>query len=111
MSSEAHMLTWWEFEELIEHLEGRPDIWTQSDENPFLWMRCAQTWSTGEVLETPACALYFLPPANAESPYRMFQMQRMTMSAWSDDEVLAYVEQLLQHWTSYGHRTALTKFL
>ena len=53
-------LTWWEYEDLLEHLRSREDIWIQSEENPFLWLRVDD--------EAASClALSFSPPADAES--------------------------------------------
>ena len=95
-------LTWWEYDELLEHLHNREDIWTQSEENPLLWMR-----SMGD---EACCAVLVTPPANPDAPYRQYQASSIPM-AWDEEKSGKYLIDLASHWTTYGHRMAVEKLL
>ena len=98
-------LAWWEYDELLEHLQDRPDIWTHDPEvNPFLWLRQDRPWSEAEpVAQEPAVGLNFLPPGSPDSPYRMYGVQILPLS-WAEADCEAYVSRLIGSWTSYGLR-------
>lgn len=103
-------LTFWEYDELLEHLSDREDIWTHSEENELLWMRSAISWETGVEESLPAYALLFNPPKDLASPYRIWGLDTHTIG-WTADVVDSHVERLLEHWTSYGQRKAASKLL
>jgi hypothetical protein len=89
-------LTFWEAEELLEHCVKRDDIWMQSEENPYLWLR---TDGSGDSL----CAILIVPPPDETSPYRRYGLDIIPMT-YSQGESEEYVRKLLRHWTLYGHR-------
>ena len=83
-----------EYNELREHLRDRPDIWTELPNG--LWAR--------SVDDVPQLALV-LTPKNGTVDLRVVP------SGWDDDECTKYIENLLAHWTSYGQRLRIQKFL
>jgi hypothetical protein len=100
-------LTWWEVDELLEHLSSRSDLWTQSSDDPRVWMR------TDTRSEPPADAFgLFLgsPTAVASGSFRIFALHAIPMT-WSPDYVQAYVLWLLKHWTTYQRRQVVSSFL
>lgn len=95
-------ITWWEYAELLDHLNSRPDIW-KSDEG--LWIR---TFNENE--ETLiGLGLQFIPPEET-GPYRMYSLQP-TPVQWSESEVDAYLEKLCFYWTSYSTRVEFAKLM
>lgn len=105
-------LTWWEYDELTEHLNDRPDIWTCDPEtNPWLWMRMDRPYSEFDtVQQEPAAGFQFLPPKDPESPYRQFSVMVVPMS-WDGEACDDYLTKLLFGWTSYGQRLERTELL
>jgi hypothetical protein len=99
-------ITWWEAEELFEHLTERDDIWTQSDDNPWLWMRSVSLQEREEAV----LALSFQPPADESSPYRCYALTVLPM-AWPLERCARYLQDLLVHWTMFGERVRIERFL
>lgn len=95
------ILTWWEIEELEEHLNGRPDIWT-ADETYGMWLRTDGS-------DNPVLGLKFLGP-NSTGPYRKFKVQCIPLG-WSVEQCDEYLDRLCTKWTSYGFRTAVFSLL
>ena len=95
-------LTWWEYDELLEHLHDREDIWMQSEENPLLWMRTQE--------DEAVCALYVTLPADATAQFRQYQIAAIPM-AWDEERSRTYLIDLASHWTTYGHRMGIEKLL
>jgi hypothetical protein len=101
--SDPLRITWWEYEELLEHLEQRPDIWMQSEENPLLWMRLVKSPRLDVEEEVGnALALHFMPPTQ-EGPYRQYGIQVFPQE-WPEAECTSYLDDLLSKWTAFGHR-------
>jgi hypothetical protein len=94
-------ICWWEHDELIDHLASRQDIWTQSEDNPAMWLRSTE--------DEALCALLLAPPAKT-GPFRQYAV-RVVPAAWSREECDKYVEALLNHWTSYLRRQQVETFL
>jgi hypothetical protein len=94
-------LTWWELEELQEHLQSRPDIWT--------WDEMSQFWTRSDTEGAMLCALRFRGPNNL-GPYRQFQVQQIEFG-WTVDETSQYLLELCTKWTSYGYRMEIAKLL
>jgi hypothetical protein len=104
------LLTWWEYDQLFEHLDSRRDIWIQSDENEFLWLRLEKRWETGEELESEACAVLLTAPTSSDDPYRMYVLQSIPMS-WGEAQTDTYIQSLLRHWTPFARRETVASFL
>lgn len=104
-------VTWWEFDELLEHLRGRPDIWTQSEENEFLWLRGQTLWSSdGDAKTISGCAFSCCPPIDATSPFRLFQIDIIPLE-WEEAYCQEYLRRTLECWTTYGQRKRVETFL
>ena len=106
-------LTWWEYDELLEHLKDRPDIWTQSEDNPFLWLRSQTIRATTPEEEdetTNGLALVITPPADESSHFRLFTIE-IHVFDWEQDYCHQYLIDLLHHWTLYSRRARIEKFL
>ena len=99
----TNTITWWEYDELVEHLSSRPDIWTRSDENEFLWLRSASE-------EGPDAGLLFSPPSDPESPFRCYALETIPLG-WDEDYLNVYITGLLTHWTSFSVRKRTEEFL
>jgi hypothetical protein len=104
-------LTWWEYDEAIEHMLERDDIWTRSEENDFLWLRSQTLWAEdGTCRSVSGLAVQFIPPVDASSPYRMFSVQMHVMD-WDPDYCKTYFTSFFKHWTTYGERMRIAHFL
>jgi hypothetical protein len=103
-ASAATQLTWWEAADLLDHLSSRPDIWTQSNENEHVWFR------TTDDDESLQCGIVFIPPADVQSPYRLFHLQEIAYD-WTADHTAQYVSWLIANWTTRRHRLDVEKFL
>jgi len=90
------LLTQLEHSELLDHFEQSSDIWMQSDENPSLWLRSDDSG--------PLCAVQFVP---ADPVVHVSGVP----IAWTLEEMDAYLERLLEHWTSFLHRKSVEAFL
>jgi len=114
-------LTWWEREELLEHLRQRSDIWAQNEQNPDLWLRTVRLAGPSieseglepeelrvEEQEKGACAFHFVPEQS--SSHKLWTLNTYALE-WSEEYVNAYAEHLLRHWTTYGQRCTVAKFL
>jgi len=99
-------LTFWEYDELVEHFQERTDIWTQSEENPFLWVRTVPLDAEDQMV----LALIFTPPASPDSPYRLFDVQTMPM-AWDEAFCERYTSRLFEHWTTFSERRRIEALL
>jgi hypothetical protein len=94
-------VTWWEYAELLEHLENRPDIWRNAGEG--LWARVFPP--DGEI----AFAVQFLPPTES-GPYRMYTVAPSPMT-WDPADIDDYLQNLMFYWTSYSSRVEAAKLL
>lgn len=95
-------ITWWEHEELLEHLKNRPDIWSAT-QDPSTWLR---TDKEGTAL----CALRFRGPDRPNHRFRQFQVLPIEL-AWDVDTTQEYALRLLRKWTSYGIRIETANLL
>src|SRR4051812_37619478 len=95
-------LTWWEVEELTSHLSSRPNLWAQSEDNENLWIRS----DDGDI----AFGLAILPPADLESPYRLFNLQEVPYS-WTAEYTASYLSWLITNWTTQPQRINVEDFL
>ena len=93
-------LTYWEVEELIDHLECRPDIWTL-DPDTQLWIRSNDD-------ATPLCALNI--NVGTTGPFRLSSV-RVVPLEWTNSVSEEYLTRLLRHWTSYNTRVEMAAFL
>jgi len=91
-------LLWWEYNELLEHLISRPDIWTESEGQPGLWLRSSS--------EGDGCGVLLVPPVKT-GPYRQYVLRSVPMT-WDAQRTDDYIHELLTHWTSYNYRLDLT---
>lgn len=105
-------LTWWEYDELLEHLQSREDIWTCSDDNEFLWLRTQPVYheETDEFTTTNGCALQFSPPSDGDSAFRLYSLDAHLLE-WTEEHCKDYVTGLLDHWTTYSLRSRVQKFM
>lgn len=95
-------LMWWEYEELVEHLESRKDIWQRMDD-PKDWIRFVD--------ETPVAFLASQNPA-ASGPYRQHRVECFPADGgWTYAECQEYLTQLVNGWTSYHVRLLTEQFL
>lgn len=91
----------WEYEELLEHLEGREDIWKRNEENPLLWLRIDDEGQAG-------CALSFSEELEGEFPIRQVDVYPIV---WPPHSCRDYLDELLTFWTEYYRRIQFTKTL
>jgi len=96
-------LCWWEYEQLLDHLRSRGDIWASS--HPSVWVR---SFSYDES-ETIVCCLRFTPPRNA-GPFRQYACSVVPME-WTVEQADEYLQHLLESWTDYGRRKRFETFL
>src|SRR5689334_22584556 len=101
-------LCWWEWNELLDHITERDDIWSSVPDSPLLFLR--QTAPDEEGLRQDALLLQAVPPPDSTSPWRQFGIQ-ITPLSWSKETYDAYLMRLLAHWTSYDHRLRMTALL
>jgi len=85
-----------EYEELLDHLEHSPAIWTRSDDNPSLWLRSDDASSP--------CGLQILEGED------LCEVLGHPIDA-SEEETRDYIDRLVRSWTSYGQRELVVKFL
>jgi hypothetical protein len=105
--TEPFKLTWWEADELLEHMKSRDDLWIQSSDNEDLWIR---EEPRSEEIGQQAFGLLILRPIDKDSPFRMFGLQPVPM-AWDPTFVDRYLFWLVRHWTSFRRRDVVSKFL
>ena len=94
-------ITWWEYEELLEHLESRPDLWTPSPSKPNTWARCSS--------DQIEMLLGFSEPAKP-GPYRMYGIGAIPVN-WTPSESEKYLSELVSGWTSYSIRLSIVNLL
>lgn len=94
-------ITWWEYEELLDHLRSRPDLWTL-DDTTGMWLRTNEN-------SDPCVALAIRGPSNT-GPYRQYNVGIIPMD-WTVEESDAYVLRLVSMWTSYGIRMKTVELL
>lgn len=93
-------IAWWEYEELLEHLTTRPDIWTK-EEDSFSWIRMSMRQPEG----TPAMRMEVTPPIGS-SKFRMAHLTIHPLS-WDEEVCESYTRNLLIQWSTYGDRIEL----
>jgi hypothetical protein len=76
-------LTWWEVEELEEHLSSRLDVWTQSEDDPRIWLRASDDASSF------LCGIQLLPPSESG----LSSIYELSFD-WTVDHTSSYVEWL-----------------
>jgi hypothetical protein len=94
-------LTWWELEELTDHLHDREDIWSYDEQSV--------TWVRQNTEGTLLCAFRLRGPSN-DGPYRQFQIVPVPFD-WDGPTTDDYLLHLCTGWTSYGVRMEAAKLL
>jgi hypothetical protein len=100
----------WEHEELLEHLDSRPDIWQRNAQNTNLWVRLESSFSElSEKKPEAAAAVHFLPPP-ADGPFTPVGVDLYPLT-WDIETTRIYFEDLLRAWSAYGHRKKVEEIL
>lgn len=102
MANPTRSILWWEYNELLDHLVARPDIWSESADSPGLWLRSD---SAGDSV----MGLLLVPPIKSGT-YRQYAVRTVPLS-WPTERCNEYLDELLRHWTSYLFRLETTKLL
>lgn len=112
MSPDAPLrITWWEHDQLVEHLEERDDIWMSGDDLPGLWLRFDRSRShLVEDEPKDALMMQLVPPPDDVHPYRQYQIQ-LHPQVWEHDFCQEYVLRLLRGFTAYGRRERIVGLL
>jgi hypothetical protein len=97
-------MTWWEHDELLEHLRSRPDLWTEDND---LWVRFARRPVDEE--QIAVFAMQLLPPVGT-GRFRMYTLHS-TPVVWEDTTVTEYLEWVLRNFTTYGARIETVRIL
>jgi hypothetical protein len=95
-------LQWWEFEQLLDHLRTRQDIWSSPREG--LWLR-----SHSYDDNTSCLGLAISPPVKT-GPFRQYVLRAVPF-AWDAAQCDEYLTALVSKWTDYGTRRRYTEFL
>jgi hypothetical protein len=83
----------WEFEELVEHMHDRPDIWRPSQSRALTFFRIVE----GDPVAVVGAE------ATEIGAYRGFGLAILAIS-WSQETADKYLEELARGWTGYGTR-------
>jgi len=97
-------VTWWEADELCEHLRSREDLWTDAGD---MWVRYAR-----HLPEEDPIAVFALQvlPAPGTARFRQTTLH-ITPVVWDPGVIDGYLEFILRNFTTYGARLETQQLL